>query len=1084
MAELNTAAEWYFRRNKYESLMVKAAEFGEERDEDYSGEESGDEGSSSDGSASDYEEYRRKKKLRAKKKKQDHAKKINTKKENAEKPKMQYQGNEDEIASMIRKLNAMNLNDPEYAPIYYKVMVMDKSGTAEKCVKPPFTGGAMDRPRPRTNMSLTHNHHPVHDPDPSRAYEPVQYLSRNMLGGPPTSTIALKGNTPDEIIQAATTRQWEKYLSKVPYDVRPTFSAAPQSEYYGAEVLEDGQVLHKSAANNAFRAFYDEETGRCFAFACHEVTWSYQAAGDSRTAWPLELFYPSDTRLHDAMQKMLPPPEGASPEMMIFPKHATPYAPLLPSLEERLKALYANETGREGIDSLISNTVGQFGKPITPSTTDEDVPGTPLSARVAQDIEARVAAALEPNDEEGGLGQFTIIFHKPEDDDDVSSTSESSSEDDGGPFPRSCAYCNAPQHDTMLDCPMWGSEATSSAATPAHNDCDSPLNEEHPADDNVPEDLQRALDRLLGRTFDELLTYPLTAPIADISAFRDVVATATDVSAAFQKFKRVVERQREEQRGYEAEVQSMLTQRDEDDSDSDCGSMPELVSGSFSSRGRPDLRAWADRVETPVFDHQRGPVITRDLWSSSVASSTLGSSSESEGFFRIETIGVSPITTEWSVTTSELGIDPQLIIDTACRSALNQLPRDDALSDHATIASNEPLSPLSDIPTTAFLDSPHTSSRSAPIGTDQTRELGQWLRAGLDAQQQQLSWEDELGGAPLLSALRALHGPLRAHLDFVAMAAVERQRGELLAALEMGLVPVIPPPSPSPDLSQYPTSLDFSLPSVNEELTSTQAPEAGEPSPHGKDDKERGTGKEGEKGRSQFPAEAVEAVVYADLNLFKGARLAILESKRRLEYAVWRRYMPSEANFPAYYTSHPFLTDFETAQLHVLRDVLYLHERYTLVGLIDDILAIRLRNHYAIAQHVNAGSLDAHNPFTQYWELLPFPDSAIYPEHFSTDQGGYQSRDSQDLDSDSSMDDSELQYPDTPSSSERPVYQWGEPGSTSRWGSPRSEGDADDYRREHASLEGGADWSSGSEYIAEWGRYGVVSEDSSRASSV
>ncbi|KAJ7068930.1 hypothetical protein B0H15DRAFT_807361 [Mycena belliarum] len=251
------------------------------------------------------------------------------------------------------------------------------------------------------NMSLTHIHHPVHDPDPSRAYEPVQYLSRNMLGGPPTSTIALKGNTPDEIIQAATTRQWEKYLSKVPYDVRPTFSAAPQSEYYGAEVLEDGQVLHKSAANNAFRAFYDEETGRCFAFACHEVTWSYQAAGDSRTAWPLELFYPSDTRLHDAMQKMLPPPEGASPEMMIFPKHATPYAPLLPSLEERLRAPYAvsealevrqithhcagpqNETGREGIDSLISNTVGQFGKPITPSTTDEDVPGTPLSARVA-----------------------------------------------------------------------------------------------------------------------------------------------------------------------------------------------------------------------------------------------------------------------------------------------------------------------------------------------------------------------------------------------------------------------------------------------------------------------------------------------------------------------------------------------------------------------------------------------------------------------------------------------------------------------------------------------------------------------------
>jgi hypothetical protein len=40
VAEINEAAEWHFRWNKYETLMVRAAVLGEERDEDYSGEDS------------------------------------------------------------------------------------------------------------------------------------------------------------------------------------------------------------------------------------------------------------------------------------------------------------------------------------------------------------------------------------------------------------------------------------------------------------------------------------------------------------------------------------------------------------------------------------------------------------------------------------------------------------------------------------------------------------------------------------------------------------------------------------------------------------------------------------------------------------------------------------------------------------------------------------------------------------------------------------------------------------------------------------------------------------------------------------
>ncbi|KAJ7734668.1 hypothetical protein B0H16DRAFT_1767202 [Mycena metata] len=138
--EWNRAAEWYFRRNKYETLMISAGELGEDLDEGDSGDESDDESFSSSGDESNYEEYRRKRKLRAKKKHQEKKNKTSNKKSLDEREKNKYQGNEEEIAGMIRKLNAMRLDDPEYAPIYYKVMVMDRSGTTEKCIKPPYVG--------------------------------------------------------------------------------------------------------------------------------------------------------------------------------------------------------------------------------------------------------------------------------------------------------------------------------------------------------------------------------------------------------------------------------------------------------------------------------------------------------------------------------------------------------------------------------------------------------------------------------------------------------------------------------------------------------------------------------------------------------------------------------------------------------------------------------------------------------------------------------------------------------------------------------------------------------------------------------
>jgi hypothetical protein len=159
--EIDDAAEWYFRRDKYESLMVRAADFGEDR-EDESDIDSDSATSGSEGSESDYEEFHRKKKQRERKKKLERKKRIASKR-SSDKDVRRFEGNEEEIATLIRKLNAMNLNDPEYAPIYYKVMVMDRSGTAGKCVKPPSMDSAEPaRMRPPSRAGVSKMEGPSH----------------------------------------------------------------------------------------------------------------------------------------------------------------------------------------------------------------------------------------------------------------------------------------------------------------------------------------------------------------------------------------------------------------------------------------------------------------------------------------------------------------------------------------------------------------------------------------------------------------------------------------------------------------------------------------------------------------------------------------------------------------------------------------------------------------------------------------------------------------------------------------------------------------------------------------------------------
>ncbi|KAJ7062090.1 hypothetical protein C8F01DRAFT_1251907 [Mycena amicta] len=135
--EINAAAEWHFRRNRAEALLLDASEFGFE---EYDGEDDSDTDSEASESDSEYERRRTRKKKKKgtsnpRKKESSKSKTLTT-----AKVKAKYAGNEEEIAGMIKQLNGMRLEDPDYAPTYYKVLAMDQTGNAAHYPPNPTVG--------------------------------------------------------------------------------------------------------------------------------------------------------------------------------------------------------------------------------------------------------------------------------------------------------------------------------------------------------------------------------------------------------------------------------------------------------------------------------------------------------------------------------------------------------------------------------------------------------------------------------------------------------------------------------------------------------------------------------------------------------------------------------------------------------------------------------------------------------------------------------------------------------------------------------------------------------------------------------
>ncbi len=145
IADISSVANNYFKRNKFTEMVFNPLKYQPDDDSD----SETDESSSDSDSDSDYDSKRRRK--YKKKKRTKHAKKL----VEIEKPTQRYQGSEQEIEGMIQQLNTMSLQDPKYGHLYYKVMKLDTTGLAQKCVyrEPPHF--AQTRISTRNNPPMT-----------------------------------------------------------------------------------------------------------------------------------------------------------------------------------------------------------------------------------------------------------------------------------------------------------------------------------------------------------------------------------------------------------------------------------------------------------------------------------------------------------------------------------------------------------------------------------------------------------------------------------------------------------------------------------------------------------------------------------------------------------------------------------------------------------------------------------------------------------------------------------------------------------------------------------------------------------------
>ncbi|KAJ7066000.1 hypothetical protein B0H15DRAFT_958401 [Mycena belliarum] len=264
---------------------------------------------------------------------------------------------------------------------------------------------------PHTRMNNIELHSPplvgAHTDSPVMPPHSIQYLSRKAFNAPPAVALNLETFDPVAAIDDGTLRVWLQQEQNAEHEIAPTFAAAPHSEYFGSELLPDGQRVHRHISYNVLRVLKNEENKQPFTVAGHEFVTLLEAPQPG-VVWSREVPYPTDDVLRNEMMRLTPndpPTDGGTG----FPMHATKRAPPMPTMQERLEARRirqeaerteqdddsASEATTDSLPSLVSRDWSPgTGQPASPASIGSlALPSSSTScANNANDASARIDA--------------------------------------------------------------------------------------------------------------------------------------------------------------------------------------------------------------------------------------------------------------------------------------------------------------------------------------------------------------------------------------------------------------------------------------------------------------------------------------------------------------------------------------------------------------------------------------------------------------------------------------------------------------------------------------------------------------------
>ncbi|KAJ6450307.1 hypothetical protein C8R47DRAFT_1084471 [Mycena vitilis] len=866
-------------------------------------------------------------------------------------------------------------------------------------------------------------------PFDNQPYENVQYLSRQHFYHPPA--VALGQLPPPEealaAIEGMLREQWEKYRGHQPIDVHPTFSAAPQSRYIGSYTSPGGQLVHRSVAMNNLEVLTDERTGLPYTLAGHTVRDTYSVPAASDAVWPLELFYPSNERLHDEMTRFMkePPPEGDPG----FPVHATPESPPMQAgmpggravshnsgLEMRgthagWKQTHVNETYQASIFSAaepLTPMARRFRQEnlttVSPSDTTrataehtgdpslftrhspesdstassmpslEPIPEQPMTSRLEQlnrDIRARASRDLAFENEPWTPG----------------SEGNASSEGLG-----ICAVCFEPAHDPWTPCPPnagWRAP-TPPFMIPGHPPT-PPLFIAHQPEGRVQDEQyneQRVHDMVQG-TLGPILEEFVNLPSDEEGAWGEIANKAQEARAVFEQLNAILEDRRIKAEKLRDEAKNLENER----------SGGKLTGCRIHNRlAGPE----ASDAET------RGTDLSEVEYSAARA---------------LASFAHRPASAPVEIHESHAGAVP---IPNFNRSSGEPVTRETWSSSFGTDSSHESFLEIN--PYTSHPGQPAVNARgiisptvsewiqaqrgdfSDIAGHNSKLLLARWNKSMLPASWEQPSPTQRRVSSKatfrltvftsfvdgLRKGRNATKKAFNGRMGFTAtlFATVWRCSMDLwLAFWIIQQWPLSRTPNSPPDPTQSPTSLDFSLPSppvastrgdVTDSDFRMEPMHLGAKRPPPTSDE---AFLEARK-RRKCPTGLADAEV---VKKFAGVRQGCLEGARRIEGAVWARYPVTQwvsetemglaalqAHFPEHVAAHPFFREDEVLKMFVLHNVLQAQGRHVLASLLADVLAVRVRDEYTVSALLDAGYLDATYPPDDnepWWKLLEATDT-------------------------------------------------------------------------------------------------------------